>query len=252
MLLCSGVACWRAPKPAGIYQSELLPQNAVVTQIQIQDLNCWVEQGQFFITGICSNETASWQKIWLKVEPLDAAGKPLNIKGFAALVAPTFSTAVAPRGRTAFFSGWPVADFSGMPDSCRISCAGAVLATAGPILLVEQLSGVKMLAPLKPGAEATEEVAWQINAILNNPLPLVAAHPRLELLLYGTDNRLWYATLLDPENPASKSVLSLEKPGPMQAGEKRGFGIYAFYERMPEALKKSKIGRVEVLGFEER
>jgi hypothetical protein len=204
------------------------------------------------VTGICNNESAAWQKIWLRAEPLGADGKLISIKGCAAAVLPTFSDAVPPQGRTAFFTGWPLADFAGTPDSCRISGAGAIAVEKGPILLVEQIGGVKMLAPLKPGEPATEEVAWQINAVLNNPLPVQALHPRIELLLFGTDNRLWLSMLLNPEDPATKKTLNLEKEGPMAPGEKRGLGVYAFYEGMPLGLKAKKIGRVEMLGFEAR
>lgn len=251
LILLSAQGCGKKTTPASL-NSALLPANAVPSNVHIDHLNCWVEQGQFFITGICTNETASWRKIWLKAEPLDGAGKPVAIKGFDSVVFPTFSTAIAPQGRSAFFAGWPVADFSGTPDSCRVMAAGAVDMAAGPILLVEQISGVKMLAPRQPGEEATEEVAWQINAVLNNPLPQTAVHPRLELLLFGADNRLWLSMLLNPEDPQTQKWLQLEKPGPLQPGEQRRVGVYAFYERMPEALKSRKIGRVEMLAFEER
>ncbi len=232
--------------------AHLLPANAVPPQVKISDLNCWVEQGQYFITGICINESASWQKIWLKAEPLDAAGNALTIKSCLSAVFPTFSSAVPPQGRTAFFAGWPLSDFSGTPDTCRVTGAGAITVSAGPILLVEQISGVKMLAPPKNEDVSTEEIAWQINAVLNNPMPMPAARPRLELLLFGTDNRLWFSTLLNPEDPQTKPLLSFEKEGPMQPGEQRRVGVYAFYERMPQALKAKKIGRVELLAFEER
>ncbi len=232
--------------------AQLLPPNAQPPDVSIHDLNCWSEQGQFFVTGICVNESNTWQKIWLKAEPMDKDGKPLKIQGFDAVVLPTFSSAVPPKSRTSFFAGWPLADFKGLPDSCRVAGAGSIQKPAGPILLVEQVSGVKMLAPQQAGQPATEEIAWQINAVLNNPMPVAAAHPRLELLLYGTDKRLWLSTLLNPEDPQTKQMLSLEKEGPMQPGEKRQVGVYAFYERLPAALKEKKIGRVEMLGFEER
>ena len=234
------------------FNAQVMPSNATPVEIKITDLNCWVEQGQFFITGICSNETALWQRIWLNVVPRDAAGAPLKIKSSASAIVPTFSDAVPPKGRTSFLAGWPLADFSAPPANCTITCAGAQQQTPGPILLFEQISGVKMLKPLQEGQPATEEVAWQINALLSNPLPLTAKHPRLELLLYGTDNKLWLSTLLNPEDPQTKPFLALEKDGPIQPGEKRSIGITAYYDRMPQALKALKIGRVEVLGFEGR
>ena len=250
LVLCQN--CGQNPAPVSSLNAALLPANALTANVRIQDLNCWEEQGQFFVTGICINESASWQKIWLKAEPMDKEGKPVKIKSFASVVLPTFSSAVPPSGRTAFFAGWPMGDFKGLPDSCRISGAGAIAVVAGPILLVEQISGVKMLAPQQAGQVATEEIAWQINAVLNNPMPVTAAHPRVELLLFGADKRLWLSTLLNPEDPQTKQLLSMEKDGPMQPGEQRRVGVYAFYAGMPTALKAVKIGRVEMLAFEER
>ncbi len=232
--------------------AQLLPPNTQLANVSVSNLNCWSEQGQFIITGICVNESGTWQKIWLKADPLDKNDKPLKIQGFGSVILPTFSSAVPPKGRTAFFAAWPLSDFNGAPDSCRIAGAGAIQKPAGPILLVEQISGVKMLAPQQTGQPATEEIAWQINAVLNNPMPIAAAHPRLELLLFGTDNRLWFSSLLNPEDPQTKQLLRLDKDGAMQPGEKRQVGVYAFYERLPAALKEKKIGRVEILGFEER
>ncbi|MBL7828672.1 MAG: hypothetical protein JNJ57_18705 [Saprospiraceae bacterium] len=245
-------ACDRkAPQPSGPLQAELLPANASPAQVKVTDINAWVEQGRFFVTGVCSNESAAWQQIWLKVEPLDAAGNALQIKGAPAVIIATFSSGVPPKGRTSFFEGWPLADFSGTPASCRISGAGALQKPAGPVLLVEQVGGVKMMAPNAPGQPATEEIAWQIGGVLNNPMPMEAQHLRFELMLYGTDNRLWFSMLLNPEDPQFKQLIALEKPGPLAGGEKRQVGIYAYYERLPQALKAQKIGRAELLAFDE-
>jgi hypothetical protein len=250
------LVCWRceAPvKPAGaLLQAAQMPAEARPVAVRITDLNCWVEQGQFFITGLCTNETGVWQKIWLQAMPLDVRGQSLTIQGAPGAIVPVFSSAVAPLGSSAFFAGWPVKDFSGVPDSCRVSGAGAVPQSAGPILLVEQLGGVKMLQPEQEGAPATKEVAWQISGVLHNPSAQPAMHPRLELLLYGTDKRLWFSMLLNPEDPALRQLLTMEGEGALVPGAKRPFGVYAFYERLPAKLREHAVGRVEVLGFEAR
>lgn len=238
--------------PVQALDSGLLPEGAAPVNIRIDDLNCWVEQGQFYVTGLCSNESMSNQEIWLRMEPQDEAGKPLEISGCPAAIVPVFSSRIAAKGRSAFFRGWPVGKFSGVPAKCNISCAGAVTIDAGPVLLVEQLSGVKILAPKAEGQPATEEKAWQINAVLNNALPRTAEHPCLELLLYGADKKLWLAKRLDPSDPETKQVLTMDKSGPMQGGEKRTFGLQVFYNHLPAALQEKKIGRVEMLAFNEQ
>jgi hypothetical protein len=99
---------------------------------------------------------------------------------------------------------------------------------------------------------ATEERAWQITGSISNPLDLVAAHPRLEILVFGTDNKLWFSTLLNPEDPASKPYFKFERSGPIKAKEERPFTMQVYYERLPGALKAQKIGRVQILPFEAR
>lgn len=252
LAFCFG-ACTDPKAVSGkLFQSELLPPDAATVQVKITDLNFWVEQGQFFVTGVCVNESAAWQQLWLKATFSDAAGTPLKIKNLPGAVVPVFSSAMPPQGRSAFFAGWPLELFSGVPASVQLACAGAKSVAPGPILLVEQVSGVRMAVPKEPGAPATEEIAWQISATINNILPQTAHHPQIELLLYGTDQRLWFSMSLNPEDEQFKQLIALDKTGPMAPGEKRNVGVYAFYERMPQALKEQKIGRADMLAFDRR
>ncbi|MCB0525632.1 MAG: hypothetical protein H6576_15720 [Lewinellaceae bacterium] len=234
------------------FNAQILPAASKITDVRITDLNCWVEKDQFCVCGICVNESPNWQKIWLQGSPINAMGESVRIHGSNAAIFPTFSSAIAPSGRTSFLAFWPLSDFEGQPDSCHVTVAGATQMSAGPVLLVDQISAVKMLVPSKQDSSIQEEVALQINAVLNNPLSMQAQHPRLELLLFGKDNRLWFTTMLNPEDPQTRQMMGLEREGPMQAGEKRGVGVYAFYERLPKALQETRIGRVEMLAFEER
>lgn len=231
-------------------ENNKMPANAAPIQVQISHLNCWTENGRFYVTGICNSQSDQWQKIWLLMEALDSSGKTVS----EGVVFPVFSAAVPPRGRSAFFQGWPLADFSGTPDTCRVTGAGAVGQAAGPVLLVESLSGVRMLAPADPdgGAAASSELGWQISAQLSNPLERTAEHPRLELLLFGKDNRLWYAAVLNPEDNKLQEVLKMEGTGPLLPASKRRFGVSVDYSNLPEALKTQKIGRVEMLAYEDR
>lgn len=227
-----------------------MPAEAGAAQVNITELNCWVEQGHFFIAGICDNLSPEWQKIWLKMTPMDSEGKPLKVNGEAASVFRPFSDAVAPRGRTSFFAGWPLDQFSGTPDSCVISGAGAVVVNAGPILVVTEQSGVKMLLHEQVGDSLVgTEKAWQLSILVENPLELQAAHPRIEMLVYGTDKRLWYVSVLNPEDPAQQQYLKPEREGPMAPREKRRFAAFLSYENLPQALKEKKIWRIDYQAF---
>jgi len=224
-----------------------------LTSVDITDLNCWVERGQFFVAGVCDNLSGNWLKIWLQMQPMDAKGKLITVNGAPSVVFPTFSDAVPPRGRTSFFVEWPLSAFPVMPDSCIVTGAGAVTLSPGPILVSTEQGGVKMLVPAAPGdTMSTVERAWQVHVMVENPLDVQAAHPRVELLVYGTDKRLWFASVLNPEDPNQKEVVNAEREGPMAPKEKRRFGARVFYDNMPQALQEKKIGRVEFQPFDAR
>lgn len=245
--------CAETPSATSPLYAENMPENAKPIAAPISNLNTWVEAGSFIVTGICTNSSTAWQKIWLDAIPLDSAGKPLSIQKHASVVLNTFSDAVPPNGRTAFFASWPLSDFSGYPASCQVKVAGALQQIAGPILVVPMVNALKLFAPPESGQAATEELAWQLSGQILNPLPMQAAHPRLEVLVYGTDNRLWLSTLINPEDPATKRVFQfVAGEGPLQPNDAREFSLQVFYQGLPQALKEKKIGQIEVLPFEAR
>jgi hypothetical protein len=253
VVLCLFAGCQSAGKKAEKpLNSELLPAGAAPLGIRVTDLNYWTEHGQLFVTGVCVNESGAWEQAWLNVSVTDEHGNPLTIGGASSAIIPTFSGAVPPVGRTSFFAGWPLSAISGVPAACSVREEGSVKVASGAILITENVGGVRMMVPEAPGKPTSIEAAWQISAVLNNPLPLPASHPKLELLLYGTDSKLWFSTLLDPDDPQYKSLIVSEKNGPMAGGEKRELGISVHYDRLPSALREKKIGRVELLAFDAR
>lgn len=253
VVLCLIAGCQSAGKKAEKpLNAELLPAGIAPSRIRITDLNYWTEQGQFFVTGVCVNESGAWEQIWLNVALTDEQGRALSVGGAASAVIPAFSSAVPPMGRTTFFAGWPLSGISGVPAACTVREEGSLKVAPGAILLTENVGGVRMMVPEAPGKPTSVEAAWQISAVLNNPLPQSARHPKLELLLYGTDNKLWFSTLLDPDDPQYKSLIVSEKAGPMAGGEKRELGISVHYDQLPAALREKKIGRVELLAFDAR
>ncbi|MDO8366413.1 MAG: hypothetical protein Q7T20_06425 [Saprospiraceae bacterium] len=242
----------KAPTPTKPLQAELLPANAKPIDIIVRTTNSWVEQGRFYLVGICSNPTAEWQKIWLEMVPLNAAGKPVTISKHTSVIISTFSDAVPPTGRTSFYASWPISDFSETPTSYKIKAEMAIQPAPGPILVTTVLNGMKMLTPTVPGQAAVAEGAWFVSSSLSNPLPLVAQHPRLEVLVYGKDGLLWLSTVLNTEDPAFKPIYQTEKEGPMQPGEERPFSLQVYYQGLPQTLREKGIGRVDIFPFEAR
>lgn len=257
LTLVSGIAiflaCKNTPKnPSGNGNNLTLPPGTITAIVTISNLNCWVENGQFLVAGICDNDSGEWQKFWLQMIPVDAEGRRLKVNGDTSSVFQAFSDAVPPRGRTSFFVSWPLTAFSGIPANCTVKGAAALPLPEGPILVVSEQSGVRILVPQKPGDTVNVEKAWQVTAVIENPLDLQAYHPRLEVLIYGKDQRLWFATVLNPEDPQQKDYVSSEKEGPMLAKEKRRIGATIYYDNLPKALKEQTIGRIEYQPFEAR
>ena len=77
------------PAPKALTPMDLLPA-LVPTTVKITDLHCWSELGNFFITGVCENTTDNWQKIWLRMEPMDAAGQPVTMSNMSISVSRLF------------------------------------------------------------------------------------------------------------------------------------------------------------------
>jgi hypothetical protein len=240
------------PNTTGLSDNPALPSGTITAIVTISNLNCWVEQDQFLVTGICDNGSDEWQKIWLAMVPMDASGRLLKVNGDTSSIFATFSDAVPPRGRTSFFASWPLKAFSGIPDTCMVKGAGALPMPAGPILVSAQQSGVRMIVPQSASDTVGVELAWQVNVEVENPLDIQALHPRVELLIYGKDQRLWFATVLNPEDPQQSQYVNAEKGGPMEPHEKRRIGANVYYDNLPQALKDKKIGRVEFQPFEAR
>lgn len=236
------------PLAVGPLDGNLLPSDAAALQAIVYQDNCWIEKDRFFVVGICSNTAPDWKKIWLDAVVSDAQGKPLTISRHASAIVNTWSDAVPPSGRTSFFASWPLSDISGKPASCRLT-ALAVSKTAGPVLAIPLVNGMKILAPGAAGQPATEQQAWQVSGSILNALPVVAEKPRLEVLVYGSDNKLWLSTLLNPEDPAVQAFFQIDATGPMKAGEERGFSLQVFTQGLPETLKAKGIGRVDLLPF---
>ena len=235
-------------KSGGGSGNETMPANAKPIDVMISQVNCWVEGENFYVTGICNSQSNEWQKIWLRMQPLDGKKNPTTLDGEAEVVFPVFSAAMPPRGRSAFFQNWPVKNFAGYPDTCLLSCAGAITKEAGAILVVEGMSSVRIF----DGGEAKTERGWQIDAFISNPLEKTATRPCLELLLYGKDNRLWFANLMNPEDPAFAGTLQLDSIAPIAPQSKRHFTTKITYGNLPEYLRTEKIGQVEILPFENR
>lgn len=231
-----------------------LPEKMDTVSVDITQLHSWVERGQFFVAGLCDSREMVWRRIWLKIQVQDSAGNPVMLKGQPTAIFRAHSDAVPPRGRTSFFVGWPLSDFSAVPDTCTVTGAGSIEVPKGPILIALEQSGVRVLPPKDPKDPDGPRVekAFQTNVVLENPLNEPAYKPRLELILYGRDNKIWFVQVIKPEDPAFEKIVVADGKGPFPAQSKRRFGVFITYDNLPQYLKDLLIERAEVLPFEGR
>ncbi len=227
-----------------------MPSTAKPTPAHLTDVNCWSENNQFMVAALLDSDDFFWKRFWVKIALLDASGKQLLIGADSFAIIPTHSSAVPPRGRTSFTWSFDKRKIAGEPDSIRLIDAMGQEVFAGPILIATKTSSVKVINGDPEDSTKTVEVAWRVNGTLENPLPGVVLEPCIDVLLYGTDERLYFTQGLQLNQDTA--VVASDRYGQMLPGDKRNFGMAIGYESLPEALKNLKIGRVDFLGYEKR
>ena len=232
------------------FLTDSLPRSADTLTVGFRDLNYYTSKDHFCMVGIVDNQSRFWRKIWLQAQLIDSGGATLSVNGDTTLFIQAFSDAVPPRGATAFFAALPLSQISGTPVSCRVAGAGAVQRPPGPILIAYVVSGTGMLFPDSTAASGVKERFYNINGNISNPLDESAYHPRVALLMYGNDNHLYYAQLINPEE--RNAPIEQENQGPMSATEKRNVFCQINYELLPEPLQNVRISRVEMQAFDAR
>lgn len=241
-----------SPEP---WKIETLPQGATEVNTSVSSLNAWAEKGRFIATGICGSASEKWLKLWVELQFSDENGNPVPFMGHASAIVPTFSDAIPPYGRSSFIGFWALAGFGKkVPKSCKVVSVRGVPQAEGPILVATNVSGLKMgINTGASGEQGIEELAWQMNGELQNPLDFTASKIKFEVLVYGTDEKLWYCTQVDLTTPEGQAVFNfIGKEGPLAPKESRPFQLRVFYEHLPQVLKDMKIGRIDLIPFEGR
>ncbi len=233
---------------------EPLPEKSDTFDVTFRDTNFWIEGDSIFcVTGIVDNKRMNWQKIWLRVDMKDAAGAPVSIKGRDALILRAFSEAVPPFGASSFFYTIPLKRLSARPANCTFSGAASQNVAEGPILVGGMQSNVKAFSGPDTFANTDDrrESAWLITTDITNPLPLIANHPRLNVLVYGRDQKLWFSQVLNPEDTLTKMVV-MQPPAPIAGGTSASAFFQVNYGGLPNILNQTRIGRIDVMLFDAR
>jgi hypothetical protein len=236
----------------GMFES--MPEKSDTFEVVFRDTNFWIEGDSIFcVTGIVDNKRMNWQKIWLRVDMTDAAGAPVSIKGKDALILRAFSEAIPPFGASSFFYTIPLKRLSARPANCTFSGTAAQNVAEGPILVGGMQSNVKAFSGPDTFSNTDDrlESAWLITADVTNPLPVISNHPRLNVLVYGRDQKLWFSQVLNPEDTLTKMVV-MQPPGPIAGGKSASAFFQVNYGGLPNVLNQTRIGRIDVMLFDSR
>lgn len=236
------------PYPLGV---EKIPTAAKEVTANVNTVHVWVDKEQVFLAGIISNTSAEWQRYWLEATPVNQIGRPIIISRNPSVVVTPQADAVPPSGRTSFLATWPVSNFSSIPHSFTFKVWGQAQ-KPGPILAIPMTSAIQASVPQPTGQGLKPEVVWHMSGTINNPLNLVAEHPRLEVLVYGMDNQLWFATVLNTEDQEMRKLFQWDREGPLKPKEERPFNLQVYTIGMPEALKDMGIKKIDLLPFNAR
>jgi hypothetical protein len=248
---CLDTNCkWDKDNKDGMVAADILPKDVKPANVVLTDVNCWVEGKMFYAVGLVDSREPFWLKIWLKLGVVDAKNQIVPFKSDSFCLVDTHADALYPRGRTAFFASWKLADLKGVPDSIYLKGAQSATVDPGAILIAQNLGGgIKVSFGDTSSTPALEKYVM-VNGVVENPLPLNADNPGLSLLLYGTDHKLWFTQNLNLNVDAS--YIKVKMYGPMTPNEKRNFGMHVYYDSLPQAIRTKRIGRIDFLGYEKR
>lgn len=236
------------PYPLGVEQ---IPANAKELVANVNSVHVWVDKEQVNLAGIVSNTSAEWQRFWLEATPVGQSGRSVIISKHPSVVVTPYSDAVPPSGRTSFFATWPVSNFSSQPYNFTFKVWGQAQ-KPGPILAIPMTSAIQASVPQPVGEGLKPEVAWHMTGNLSNPLNFTADHPRIEVLVFGMDNQLWFATVLNTEDKEMRKLFQWDREGPLKPKEERPFNLQVYTIGMPEALKEMGIKKIDLLPFNAR
>ncbi len=236
------------PLSAGMEQ---IPPSAKIVNANVNSVHVWIDKGNVCLAGIVSNMSAEWHKYWLEASPVDQSGRPIAFNGHSGVVVSPHCDAVPPSSRTSFFASWPLNSFSGTPHNFNFK-AWAEVQKPGPVLSIPATSAIQMSVPQPTGQNLKPEVAWQMTGALMNPLNMVAAHPRIEVLVFGNDQKLWFATVFNPEDQAMRKIFSWDREGPLKPKEERQFNLQVYTLGMADSLKDLGIKKIDLIPFNAR
>jgi hypothetical protein len=241
------VQCKETPNQA---TDKSMPKEAVAAKAVLAEVNCWTEGDNFHAVGLVDSEEPFWRKFWIEIGIVDAQGNIVKVGSDSFSIINTHADALPPRGRTAFMATWKLGNLKGTPDSIVLHGVRSIEVPPGAILIASAPGGGFKMSTIDTLTNESRELQWTVTGTIENPLPQSAMEPALSVLVYGKDRKLWYTQSFNTNTDTT--IIKTSRYGPMSPNEKRQFGFNVFYESLPDPIRKTLIGRVDVLGHENR
>jgi hypothetical protein len=239
--------------------STLEAPEALNTELKITDFNSYEENDTVICVGLIDHLGSKSCKPLIGIEYLDEAGVPLTLKGTVFRTTDTVYASnrhMPARGRTAFMHRFPKSRITGGKYStARVRGLGAdELPTLTAIIFENQgfYKSLKSEANLKDTSATAvpiqKEVSWVGSGSIFNPFDIGVGSPKVELWIYGKDNKLYVVNALTPG--IDQNQILMQDTGPMKPTERRPVSLKVMVDQMPKYLRDSGIGRIDVQAFQ--
>ncbi len=243
----------------GFDRNKGVPLPALVEPIEtkISGLNYWSENLKFVVAGMVENPTNKWYRFYLKVTFRSASGQPVKVNSEDQVYIPVATSVIPPLGRSSFCWNFDQFAFSEPVASCEITVAGGtkeaekLQLSASDQSMLNAKSGIAS-DPSKSADSSdmakAEILGCQVSANIYNPFDKPVMKPMTQVIIYGKDQKIWYATVAPIDS--SDQMIFAAKSGPIQPKEKRLIGMGILFQALPAELQKVGVLNIELLPFD--
>lgn len=249
--------------------SERFPDKDLV----VSNVNTWTTSegvdGMVHTIGIVENKSNStYYKARVRVIYLNAQGKPIDVEGWLselqnelegsmgsavpADITSVETIMIAPKSKSYFHKYRSVTKLKGKVHNVKIEFER--IDKMQPEFKMT-VSNITMTPDVETktiwdGTKVTTDNGMRVKGKMKNLDKAPADSPKLAILFYGADGKIWGDRIIDFTMAGLNSV-KLSKSGSMEGNEEVDFDILCDHPMIDLNGKKVKISKVEVIGYKE-
>jgi hypothetical protein len=239
----------------------------------VSNVNFWVTDngpdGMVHTIGLVENDSdLNYYKVRLKVIYLDANGKPLNVEGWLSEykgeldgsmskevegdIATLETVMIGPKSKSYFHQYRSVSKLKGKVHKVIVEIQREDKMDPEYKMKVSNLSVTPDVETktIWDGTKVTNDNGMRIKGQLQNIDKISSATPKLAILFYGQDGKIWGDRVVDFTMTGMNSV-KLSNYGSIESGAKVSFDILCSHPQIDLNGKIVKIAKVEVIGYKE-